>query len=60
MSTNDYLKFMTEQVVKYMDTPKAERKQMKKKKKTEKSPLLFRWFGILPYAIGMSVKKKNK
>ncbi len=51
---------MTEQVVKYMDTPKAERKQMKKKKKTEKSPLLFRWFGILPYAIGMSVKKKNK
>lgn len=60
MSTNDYIKFVTEQVVKYMDTPIEERKQQKKQRKNEKTPLLMRWFGVIPYALSMSMKKKKK
>ena len=33
MSSNDYVKFMTEQLVTYMNKPKQERKKEKRKRK---------------------------
>jgi len=60
VSTNDYLKFVTEEVVKYIDTPKDKRKEQRKRRKNERAPFLSRWFGIIPFAIAMSMKKRNK
>lgn len=61
VSTNDYVKYVTQQIVKYMDTPKAERLQHKQKnKQTESLPYSNRWLGILPFAIKLFMKKKRK
>ncbi|MEM5015641.1 YqzE family protein [Metabacillus indicus] len=59
MSTNDYVKYMTQQLVRYMDTPKEERKAIKTMRKTEKSPFASRWFGILPFAFMFFLKKRK-
>ncbi|GAC89673.1 hypothetical protein KN10_0109 [Anoxybacillus flavithermus NBRC 109594] len=62
MAGNDYVKFMTEQVVKYLDQPRDERKkqrqQKKEFKKQQKQPFLYRWFGVIPYAIILLFKRK--
>lgn len=58
MSTNDYIKFLTQQVISYFDKPKHERKEAKQKKKEERPPITFHLFGIIPMAIGMLLKRK--
>ncbi|MEK4166685.1 YqzE family protein [Anoxybacillus sp. FSL W8-0104] len=62
MAGNDYVKFMTEQVVKYLDQPRDERKkqrqQKKEFKKQQKQPFLYRWFGVIPYAVILLFKQK--
>ncbi|MFN2745355.1 MULTISPECIES: YqzE family protein [Bacillus] len=61
MKTNDYVKYMTEQLVKYMDTPKDERKQMKERRRESKpSSRIYRWFGILPVGCAMLFKRRDK
>lgn len=62
MKSNDYVKFMTETFVKYIDQPKDERKKHRMQKKTEKEPFLFRWFGVIPYLFyyGLKTKRKNR
>ncbi|MGG3889234.1 YqzE family protein [Metabacillus fastidiosus] len=61
MSTNDYVKYVTQQLVKYMDTPKEERKQKKEeKKKVDVQPYSNQWLGILPFAFKLIVNKKKK
>ncbi|MED4453510.1 YqzE family protein [Metabacillus fastidiosus] len=61
MSTNDYVKYVTQQLVKYMDTPKEERKQKKEEKKTvDVQPYSNQWLGILPFAFKLMVNKKKK
>lgn len=58
---NDYVKFMTEQVVSYIDLPKEERKKRKTDLKAQKNhpPIGNRWFGVLPVAIRFFFKKAN-
>jgi hypothetical protein len=55
---NDLIRYVTENLVKYFDKPKLERKQMRHKKKNSRPPFLYRWFGIIPYAILALFKKK--
>ncbi|RXZ78782.1 YqzE family protein [Paenibacillaceae bacterium] len=50
-SGSDLLKYMTERVVQYMDTPKEERKRMKTMVKAQKEPWLTKWFGMAPMGI---------
>ncbi|SID83498.1 Uncharacterised protein [Mycobacteroides abscessus subsp. abscessus] len=38
MKTNDYVKYVTQTFVKYMDQPKDERKKQKESRKDEKEP----------------------
>ncbi|MCA1031712.1 YqzE family protein [Bacillus timonensis] len=59
MSTNDYVKFVTQQIVSYIDKPKEVRKQTRQKRKQEKSPMLDRWFGVIPFAFMLWYKKKK-
>lgn len=60
MSGNDYVKFMTQEIVKYMDLPLEERKKRKEERRREKTPVANRWFGVLPFAIKLLFKKSNK
>ncbi|WP_449536957.1 YqzE family protein [Ferdinandcohnia sp. Marseille-Q9671] len=60
MSTNDYVKFVTQQFVKFIDQPKEVRKATKQQRKEELPPLTNRWFGILPLAVTLMFKKNNK
>lgn len=60
MSTNDYVKYVTQQLVSYIDKPKELRKQMKEDKKIERDPFVSKWFGIFPFAIMMLFKKQKK
>lgn len=57
MSGNDYLKFMTEQVVSYIDLPAEERKKRKKKEKSSKPAYSSRWLGVLPFALKVFLRK---
>ncbi|MGD7009412.1 YqzE family protein [Metabacillus sp. 84] len=59
MSSNDYIKYVTQQVVKYMDTPKEQRQQEKEIKKETRTPFWFKWFGVLPISIMLWVKKRK-
>ncbi|MBO1626558.1 YqzE family protein [Bacillus cereus] len=63
MSTNDYVRFVTQQFVSYMDAPKEDRKQKKQQRRSEKAPFLNRWFGMIPLSAALfyqNVKKKRK
>ena len=55
MSSNDYVKFLTEQLVTYMNKPKEARKKEKMKK--EKSAYSNNWLGLLPFTIKLLFKK---
>ncbi|WP_047980093.1 YqzE family protein [Ornithinibacillus contaminans] len=59
MKGNDYVKFMTEQVVSYIDLPKEQRQKRKSDSKAQKNqPMLGnRWFGVLPVAIKSIFKR---
>jgi protein-arginine kinase len=59
MKTNDYVKYLTQTVVKYIDQPKEERRKLKQEKKEAEATFLFRWFGILPFMLMSSIKKKK-
>ncbi|MFT8319439.1 MAG: YqzE family protein [Bacillus sp. (in: firmicutes)] len=60
MNTNDYVKFLTQTFVQYMDQPKDQRQKLRAERKNQKEPFMLRWFGILPYAIAASVKRRRK
>ncbi|KAB7670126.1 YqzE family protein [Bacillus sp. B1-b2] len=59
MKTNDYVKFLTQTFVQYMDQPREERQKLKEEKKGNKEPFMLKWFGILPYVIASSFQKKK-
>lgn len=54
MSSQEYVKFLTQRLVKYMETPKSQRE------KKPKESFAYRWFGMLPLAIGMLFRRKKK
>jgi hypothetical protein len=60
MKTNDYVKYMTETFIKYVDQPKDERKRHRTERKQEKASFWYRWFGILPYVVYTEIKKRKR
>ncbi|PEA56335.1 YqzE family protein [Bacillus pseudomycoides] len=63
MSTNDYIRYVTQQFVSYMDAPKEDRKQKRQQRREEREPFLNRWFGMLPVSAAFfyrQMKKKRK
>ncbi|MBU8908985.1 YqzE family protein [Desertibacillus haloalkaliphilus] len=57
MSLNDYVKFLTEQFVTYVDRPKEEQRAKKEELKAMKLPFHYHWFGLLPLSISIFIKK---
>lgn len=60
MKTNDYVKYMTQTIVKYIDQPKDERKRLRQARKEARASFWYRWFGILPYVIYSEAKKRQR
>lgn len=63
LSTNDYVKYVTQQLVKYMDTPKEARKKQKEERKNNEISTTYysnRWLGVLPFAFKLFLKKRKK
>ncbi|WP_084278794.1 YqzE family protein [Anoxybacteroides tepidamans] len=58
MSTNDYVKYVTQQFVRYMDEPKEERKKRREARKQEKPPLLYHLFGMVPFSLKLLFRRK--
>jgi hypothetical protein len=62
MDGTEYLKYVTERVVSYMDTEAEE--EAKPHKKLSREPWLTRWFGVLPMGFMMwwanRADKKNR
>ncbi|MFD1335485.1 YqzE family protein [Oceanobacillus iheyensis] len=59
MKGNDYLRYMTEQVVTYLDLPKEEKRKRKKRYKRTNDVYQSRWFGVLPFTFKLWYKKRN-
>ncbi|MBB5173101.1 YqzE family protein [Texcoconibacillus texcoconensis] len=59
MKTNDYVKYLTEQVVQYVDQPVDERRETKRAKREAKLPRKYQWFGLLPFALELSWKNRK-
>ncbi|WP_372663741.1 YqzE family protein [Cohnella sp.] len=63
MDSSEYLKYMTERVVSYLDSNGIE-EEKKSDKKISREPWLTRWFGVLPMGLmmwwGQKADKKNK
>ncbi|MBD8838174.1 MULTISPECIES: YqzE family protein [unclassified Paenibacillus] len=54
--SDELVKYITQRVVHYIDTPKDERKGRTKKKE----PWAMKWFGMIPFAVSLWVGKKEK
>ncbi|GAA0350678.1 YqzE family protein [Bacillus horti] len=59
MSFQDLVKFMTQQAVQRMDTPKDVRKEQRRQKKEQQGHWKQHWFGLVPQALSMFFKKRR-
>ncbi|MEE6450417.1 YqzE family protein [Gottfriedia acidiceleris] len=57
MKTNDYVKYMTEQFINYIDQPKEKRDSIKQEKEELKTPFSTNMFGMLPLSLALLMKK---
>ena len=60
MSTNAYIKYLTQQLVQYFNLTKTERKENRQQRKDERPSSVSIWFGMLPFALAMFFKKMSK
>ncbi|MCG7377073.1 YqzE family protein [Paenibacillus sp. ACRSA] len=54
--SDELVKYITQRVVHYIDTPKDERKGRTK----QKEPWSMKWFGMIPFAVSLWVGKKGR
>ena len=60
MSTNAYIKYLTQQFVEYFNLTKTERKESRQQRKNERQSSVSTWFGMIPFAFSMFLKKISK
>ncbi|GEN87389.1 MULTISPECIES: YqzE family protein [Oceanobacillus] len=60
MKSNDYIRFLTEEMMKYINLPTEEKKERKQKKKSSNQLYSNKWLGIIPFSIqSWYYKRKN-
>lgn len=59
--SDDLVKYITQQVVTYMDTPREVRRRQRQDRRTKRreEPWSYRWFGMLPLSIRLWFGKKE-
>lgn len=55
----EYVQYLTERVVSYMDMPLEQRKELKQTAKATREPWLLRWFGVGGAYVYMRKNKKK-
>jgi len=64
MADGDKLvRYITQQVVSFLETPRSTRVESRQQKKSNRELWAFRWFGMVPYALSFwmqRVKKKKR
>lgn len=60
MKTNDYLKYITQTVVQYIDQPQNERKKIRQEKKEQRASFMYRMFGIIPYIFLLQLQERRR
>ncbi|WP_284140389.1 YqzE family protein [Virgibacillus sp. LDC-1] len=61
MSGDEYVKYLAGQFIAYLESTPEERKQQRVQQKNEKKKgLSNRWFGLLPFLIQLTFKKRKK
>ncbi|AGT32768.1 hypothetical protein M493_12605 [Geobacillus genomosp. 3] len=58
MAVNDYVKFVTQQFVAYMDMPKEERTRRRSERKQERPPLSYHLFGMMPLSLRLLFRRR--
>lgn len=58
MSFNDYVKFVTQQVVLKMEQPKDLKQAERAERKAERLPFWFRAFGLIPLGFSLFWRKR--
>ncbi|MFO7291146.1 YqzE-like protein [Planifilum fulgidum] len=56
MSFKDWITYLLERLVWFMETPREERKKMRN---IRKEPWATRWFGMIPLSMKMAVEKQK-
>lgn len=59
IKTEDFIKYITEQVVTYIETPAEIRKENRKSMRNQKEAWSSKWFGMVPFAIRMWVSERQ-
>lgn len=59
MAVNELIEFLTKEFVTYIQTSQDERQKRKESKKEQRGQWSNHWFGALPMAIGMMVKRRK-
>lgn len=57
MSSDDYVQYLTERFVRYLDTPRDERKQRRKERRTGRWDR--HWFGDLSFSLQMAWQNRK-
>lgn len=57
MKSDDYVKYLTEQFVHYMNQPRDFRKQLRQERKQYKSSIMQELFGLVPSAFSQSIHR---
>ncbi len=60
MKTNDYVKYITQTVVQYIDQPQNERKKLRQEKKEQRASFMYRWFGIVPFVFMLQMRERKQ
>lgn len=58
MKTNDFIKYLTQEFVSYVDQPKEERKRYRSVEKSRKRNYSRTLFGLIPFSLKMMLKRK--
>lgn len=58
--SDDLIKYITERVVTYIDTPRDVRREKRKLVKRRKEHWAVRWFGMVPFSIRMWVDRQKE
>jgi hypothetical protein len=57
---DEYIKFMTERLVHYIEMPQEVRKDKRKTAKALREPWLTRWFGVGAFGLVLWLRGKNE
>lgn len=59
MKGNEYVKFMTEEIVSYLHMPADEKRKKKIERKEKIDSPVSHWFGVIPFSLRLLIQQKR-